>query len=76
MLGVSKRIIDGLGVTEFGPAASLRDIVRTIIRNTNEVLPVASPIRFEGIREPVFVSAHTRLGSSIGTDVVEPAASG
>lgn len=66
VLGVSRRIIDGLGATEFGPAASFRDIVRAIVRNTNEVLPVASPIRFEGIEEPVFVSAPTRLGSSIG----------
>jgi malate dehydrogenase len=66
ILGVSRRIIDGLGATEFGPAASFRDIVRAIVRNTNEVMPVASPISFKGIEEPVFVSAPTRLGSSIG----------
>lgn len=64
---VSKVIIDNIGGTEFGPAASFRDIVRAIVRNTNEVLPVAAPMKFSGLSEPVFVSVPRRLGNSIGS---------
>jgi malate dehydrogenase len=63
---VSKLIVDNIGGTEFGPAASFRDIVRAIVRNTNEVLPVATPITFDGMPKPVFVSVPLQLGSSIG----------
>jgi malate dehydrogenase len=63
---VSKTIIDNIGGTEFGPAASFRDIVRAIVRNTNEVLPVATPMKFNGLPEPVFVSVPCRLGNRIG----------
>jgi malate dehydrogenase len=63
---VSKLIIDNIGGTEHGPAASFRDIVRAIVRNTNEVLPVATPMKFNGLSEPVFVSVPLQLGNSIG----------
>jgi len=63
---VSKVIVDNIGGTEHGPAASFRDIVRAIVRNTNEVLPVAAPMKFNGLSEPVFVSVPLRLGNSIG----------
>jgi len=63
---VSKVIIDNIGGTEHGPAASFRDIVRAIVRNTNEVLPVATPMKFNGLSEPVFVSVPLQLGNSIG----------
>jgi malate dehydrogenase len=66
---VSKIIIDNIGGTEFGPAASFRDIVRAIVRNTNEVLPVATPMKFSGLSEPVFVSVPRRLGNSIGSSI-------
>jgi malate dehydrogenase len=64
---VSKTIIDNIGGTEFGPAASFRDIVSAIVRNTNEVLPVAAPIKFNWLSEPVFVSVPRRLGNRIGS---------
>lgn len=64
---VSKLIVDNIGGTEYGPAASFRDIVRAIVRNTNEVLPVATPMKFDGLPEPVFVSVPLRLGNSIGS---------
>ncbi len=64
---VSKLIVDNIGGTEHGPAASFRDIVRAIVRNTNEVLPVATPTKFNGLPEPVFVSVPLRLGNSIGS---------
>jgi len=63
---VSKLIVDSIGGTEYGPAASFRDIVRAIVRNTQEVLPVAAPMSFSGLPEPVFVSVPLRLGDSIG----------
>jgi malate dehydrogenase len=68
---VSKQIIDGIGGTEFGPAASFRDIAVAIIKNTKEVLPVATPIWFEGIPEPVFVGVPVQLGNVIGESLFE-----
>jgi malate dehydrogenase len=67
---VSKQIIDGIGGTEFGPAASFRDITRAIIQDTGDVLPVATPMRFEGIAEPVFVGVPVHLGSIIGENLL------
>ena len=64
---VSKFIIDNIGGTEFGPAASFRDIARAIVKNSNELLPVAAPMKFSGLSEPVFVSVPRRLGNSIGS---------
>jgi malate dehydrogenase len=66
---VSKFIVDNIGGTEFGPAASFRDIVKAIVRNTNEVLPIATPMKFDRLPKPVFVSVPLRLGSSIGNSV-------
>ena len=68
---VSKTIIDNIGGTEYGPAASFRDIVKAIARNTNEFLPVASPTKFEQLPDPVFVSVPRRLGNSIGKSIHE-----
>lgn len=67
---VSKTIIDNIGGTEFGPAASFRDIVRAIVRNTNEAFPVATPMNF-GLPEPVFVSVPLKLGDSIGNSTYD-----
>ncbi len=66
---VSKVIVDNIGGTEYGPAASFRDIVRTIVRNTNEVLPIAAPMKFKELPEPVFVSIPLQLGNSIGPSI-------
>lgn len=66
MKSISKYVIDNIGGTEFGPAASFRDIVRAIVKNTDEILPIAAPMRFEGIPEPTFVGVPVRLGWSIG----------
>jgi malate dehydrogenase len=66
---VSKLIIDNIGGTEYGPAASFRDIVRAIVKNTNELLPVAAPTKFEGLPEPVFVSVPLKLGNSVGSSI-------
>lgn len=71
MKSVSKSIVDNIGGTEYGPAASFRDITRAIVRNTNEVLSIAAPHRFDGIPEPVFVGLPTHLGQSIGYSVYD-----
>jgi len=64
---VSKEIVDNIGGTEFGPAASFRDVVRAIVKNSNELLSVATPMKFNGLSEPVFVSVPRRLGNRIGS---------
>ena len=66
---VSKTIVDNIGGTEFGPAASFRDIARAIVKNTNEVLSIATPIKFEEIPEPTFVGIPTHLGNSINSSL-------
>jgi malate dehydrogenase len=66
---VSKFIVDNIGGTEYGPAASFRDIARAITKNTNEILSIAAPVEFEEIPEAVFVGIPTQLGRSIGTSL-------
>ena len=68
---VSKLIVDNIGGTEYGPAASFRDIVRAIVNDENRLLPVAAPIPFEEIDEPVFVSIPLSLGNSIGSSTYD-----
>jgi len=59
---VSKVIVDNIGGTAYGPAASFRDIVRGIVRDTKETLSIATPTKFNGIPEPVFVSVPIQVG--------------
>jgi len=68
---VSKTIVDNIGGTEYGPAASFRDITRAIAKNTNEVLAVAAPQKFEGYPESIFVSIPRKLGRSIGETIYD-----
>ena len=68
---VSKLIIDNIGGTEFGPAASFRDIVRAITKNTNELFSIAAPFKFEEIPDPTFVGIPTRLGQAIGASLYD-----
>jgi malate dehydrogenase len=71
MKAISKFVVDNIGGTEYGPAASFRDIVRAIVRNTREVLSVATPMKFEGISESVFVGTPVKLGRSIGPSLYD-----
>ena len=66
---VSKKVVDIIGGTEYGPAAAFRDIVRAIALNRDEVLSIAAPTRLEGIPEAVNVSIPTRLGMTIGPNL-------
>jgi malate dehydrogenase len=68
---VSKFIIENIGGTEFGPAASFRDITRAIVNNTGEILSVSTPIKFDGIGEPTFVGIPLHLGSALGPSIYE-----
>ena len=63
---VSKFIVDNIGGTEYGPAASFRDIVNAIANNTGEILSISTPFRFAEISEPTFVGLPVHLGSNIG----------
>ena len=62
---VSKFIVDNIGGTEYGPAASFRDITKAIVNNTNEVLSIAVPISFSEIPEPVFVGIPVHVGRNL-----------
>lgn len=68
---VSKFIVDNVGGTEYGPAASFRDITRAIVGNTEEILSVATPTKMAEIPEPVFVGIPVRLGRRIGSSLFE-----
>lgn len=68
---VSRIIIDNIGGTEYGPAASFRDITRAIVKNTGEILSVATPIRFRENAEPIFVGIPVHLGWNIGMSLYE-----
>jgi malate dehydrogenase len=68
---VSKFIVDNIGGTEFGPAASFRDIIREIVFNTGKFLPISTPMTFKQIPEPIFVSVPISLGSKIGNSLYD-----
>jgi malate/lactate dehydrogenase len=71
MKTVSKLIVDNIGGTEYGPAASFRDITRAITKDTRETLSIAAPFKFKDIPESVFVGMPTRLGKSVGPTLFE-----
>jgi malate dehydrogenase len=68
---VSKQIIDNIGGTEFGPAASFRDITRAIVKNTDEILSIATPMKLEQIPEPVFVGSPIHVGNALGASLYD-----
>jgi malate dehydrogenase len=68
---VSKFIVDNIGGTEYGPAASFRDITRAIVQNTNEILSVATPIKMAEVPEPIFVGMPVKLGRRIGYSLLK-----
>ena len=59
-------VVDNQGATEWGPAASFRDITRAIVNNTDEILAVDLPMRFPSIPEPSYVSLPVRMGWNLG----------
>ncbi len=66
---VSKFIVDSIGGTEYGPAASFRDITRAIAKDTGEILSVAIPLKFSSIPEPTFVGIPVHLGWRVGASL-------
>jgi len=62
---VSTFIVNSIGGTEYGPAVSFRDIVSAIVKDSYKLLSVATPMKFDNIDEPVFVSVPIILGSKI-----------
>jgi len=64
--GVSKRIVDTIGGTEFGPASGFRDIAKAIIQDRGEIYSIADSLKLPGIPRRVNVSVPTRVGNSIG----------
>lgn len=68
---VSRMIIDNIGGTEYGPAASFRDLVMAIVEDQKKIFPISTPLRWIKIPEPVFVSVPLVLGKSIGPSLFE-----
>ena len=71
MKNVSKYIVDNIGGTEYGPAASFRDITRAIVKNTKEILAVATLTRLAGVPELTMVGMPVSLGWKIGASLFE-----
>jgi malate dehydrogenase len=66
LVEMAEFIVDNQGGTEWGPAASFRDIIRAIVKNTDEVLSVDLPMNFPGLPEPGYVSLPVRMGWTLG----------
>jgi malate/lactate dehydrogenase len=66
---VSKKIVDIIGGTEFGPAAAFRDIVRSIILNRGEMYSVSVSVRLPDVPEEVNVGIPTQLGMKLGPNL-------
>lgn len=64
---VPKSIVDNMGATEFGPAASFRDITRAIIEDTRQVLSVAAPFKEDS--DETFVGIPRPVGRTIGPSI-------
>jgi len=63
---IGDNIVDNIGATEYGPAASFRDIVRGIVNNTDEILSVDIPMEFSSLSELTYVSIPVRMGWTLG----------
>jgi len=68
---VSKLIIENIGGTEYGPAASFRDITKAISNNTGEILSVSTPMKFAEIPEPTFVGVPIHVGSTVHSSLYD-----
>ena len=62
IIDMAEFIVDNVGGTEFGPAASFRDIIRAIVNNTDEILSVDVPMNFPNMNERGYVSIPVRMG--------------
>jgi len=63
--GVSRKIIEAIGGTEYGPASAFRDIVRSIAVNTDTILSIGIPVKFNEVPEEVHVSIPVKVGEAI-----------
>ena len=69
--GVSKKLVDIIGATEYGPAAGFRDIIRAIVQDKKEMISIANSIKFKEIPESVNVSIPTIVGKNIEKNIWE-----
>lgn len=63
---ISKKIVDIVGATEFGPAMAFRDIIRSIIQDRGEVYSVAISTKLSGLPETVNVNIPTHISQRFG----------
>jgi malate dehydrogenase len=71
MKHISYFVIEGIGGTEFGPAATFADLTNAIVNNTDQLISVGTPMRFESIPEQVHVGCPIRLGLHIGPSLYD-----
>ncbi len=62
--GVAAKIIGTLGGTSWGPANSMKDIIKAYVRNENKVMSIAPPMEYKG--EIIHISRPTVVGNPIG----------
>ena len=67
--GVSERILNAIGATEYGPAAGFRDIIRSIVQNRGEIYSVAVSRKFSEIPESVNVNVPIHVGQHLGPSI-------
>ncbi len=67
---VSKFIVDKAGATRYGPAATFKNIIESIVKDECRVLPVATPTKLSSVPEEVFVSVPTVVCRSLGPKLI------
>jgi malate dehydrogenase len=66
---ISKRIVDIIGGTEYGPASAFRDIVRSILQDRGETYSISVSNKLPGLPEAVNVSIPIKVGRSLGPNI-------
>jgi malate dehydrogenase len=66
---VSKKIVDFIGGTEFGPATAFREIIRSIIQNRCETYSVSVSTKISELPEAVNVNIPTQVGLHLGPNI-------
>ncbi len=66
---ISKRIVDVIGGTEYGPASAFRDIVRSILQDRGEIYSISVSNKLPGLPEAVNVSIPLRVGERLGPNI-------
>ncbi len=67
---VAREVIARVGATIYGPAATFREIIRSIALNESRVMTIAAPTQLMGSNYEVCVSVPRRVGRALGPPIV------